>query len=166
MSHNWQVCKSFPFQLCTKAPSCLILPSLFLNSSPDHLQFISRSPGCHALLRCVVLRETYDNASWLASSHSNYGTSVIVMGSTSVQEGDRPSTTWAFAFFPSCVSVCFQRPKCPGVDNSSVFLKNLIKMYKLFSFSWKVLVENVQPLDDDARFIWATSDSIRQQHLQ
>lgn len=138
MSHNWQVCKSFPFQLCTKAPSCLILLSLFLNSSPDHLQFISLSPGCHALLRCVVLRETYDNASWLASSHSNYGMSVIMMGSISVQEGDRLSTTWAFAFFPSCVSVCFQRLKGSAVDNNSVFVKNLIKTH----FK-TVLVDNV-----------------------
>lgn len=137
MSHNWQVCKSFPFQLCTKAPSCLILPSLFLNSSPDHLQFISLSPGCHALLRGVVLRETYDNASWLASSHSNYGMSVIVMGSTSMQEGDRPSTTWAFAFFPSCVRICFQRT---GKAELSV-VKNLIKTY--FKTD---LVENVQPV--------------------
>lgn len=65
--------KSFPFQLCTKALSSLFLPSLFFNTSPDLLQFISLPPGCHALLRCIVLHETYDNASWLASSHSNYG---------------------------------------------------------------------------------------------
>lgn len=65
--------KSFPFQLGTKAPSSLFLPSLFFNSSPDLVQFISLPPRCPALLCCKVLHETYDNTSWLASSHSNYG---------------------------------------------------------------------------------------------
>lgn len=143
MSNNWQVCKSFPFQLCTKAPPNLILPSLFLNSSPDHLQFISLSPGCQALLCCVVFHETHDDASWLASSHSNYGTSVIVMGSTSTQEGDRPSSTRAFAVFGLLLK------KREGLYCLwliiILFLKNLIKTcFKT------VLVESVQPLDDDA----------------
>lgn len=67
--------KSFLFQLGTKGPSSLFPPSHF-NSSP-HLSLtlpqISVSPGCPALLRCMVLHETYDNLSWLASSHPNYG---------------------------------------------------------------------------------------------
>lgn len=138
MSHNWQVCKVSLFSFAQRRRpvsfshlSSLTAPQIICNSS--HCL-----PG--ALLRCVVLCETYDNASWLDSSHSNYGTSVTVMGSTSVHKGSKPSTTWAF---PSCVSVCFQRTgriKWPEVDNNSVVLQNLIKMcFKT------VLVENVQP---------------------
>lgn len=55
---------SFPAQHCkpcTNAQSFPFIPSLSLNSSPDHLQFILLSPGCHVLLLSVVPHATYDN---------------------------------------------------------------------------------------------------------
>lgn len=90
--------KSFLFQLGTKAPSSLFLPYLFFNQI-----FISVSPGCPALLRCMVLHETYDNVSWLASSHSNYGCLLLWWTPHSCNQT-------SLSFLHMCERLCSKKP--------------------------------------------------------
>lgn len=63
MSHNCQaykeVCSALDIMHIPGA--VLFLPSLFINSSPDHLQFLTLSPGYHVWLLSVDHHAMYDN---------------------------------------------------------------------------------------------------------